>query len=157
SSPSCSSPPRSPRMCRVRGPFLVSGPPLLGAARADTDTVTIEDGTLAIASGCDAIPARLLPGRRGTRVRAASSACGEAPVRFAATIRCDCRKLHATVGSPPPSLLAHSHMPVERDDRRSALHKTFIGWRIGPHRRAIVDSSTVSGHRVGSREYLEEN
>src|SRR5437870_11374813 len=107
-------------MCRVRGRFLVSGPPLLGAARADTDTVTIEDGTLAIASGCDAIPARLLPGRRGTRVRAASSACGEAPVRFAASIRSDCRKLHATVGSPPPSLLAHSQ--ESRSLRPRILH-----------------------------------
>lgn len=80
------------------GEYAVSGEPLLEGA--DSDVITIADGTVAIASGCPAVPARIRETPRGRAVRAKWPSCGSAVrVRLRALVRPGCltmRGLFAT-------------------------------------------------------------
>jgi hypothetical protein len=81
------------------GRFVVPGPPLLEAGADGTDAVFVEAGGAAIASGCDATRARLVPRRRSTQVRALWPRCasGHRRVRLVGRIGSGCTELAATL------------------------------------------------------------
>ena len=86
----------APAQC-LDGDYVVVGAPLLsspGGAFA-RDVVTIADGTVAIASGCPAVPARFRTTERGTTIRATWPACGTRAqrVRFRAVVNKPCRTM----------------------------------------------------------------
>ena len=79
----------------VDGVYTVEGPPLLPTALTMVDAVEVADGSVAIRSGCPAVPARFLRTRRGIVVRAAWRRCGDLArcVRLRALIRAECAEM----------------------------------------------------------------
>ena len=72
----------------MNGRFVVQGAPLVGGGPANIDAVVVADEKVAIASGCDAIPARVKTVSVGARLRARWKSCAGlvGPVRLTATI-----------------------------------------------------------------------
>ena len=85
----------------VDGKYAVSGEPLLPAP--GVDVITIAGGTVAIASGCPAVPARIRETRRGFVVRAAWELCGSVGrVRLRALVRDGCHTMEGLFVSRRP-------------------------------------------------------
>ena len=85
--------------------YVVSGAPLLSSPGGafTSDVVTIANGTVAIASGCPAVVARIRRSPRGTRVRAVWPSCGTIQrVRLRATIDVLCATMHGVLTTRRP-------------------------------------------------------
>jgi hypothetical protein len=84
----------NPPAC-TSGVFSVIGRPLIPSPGFELpDLVTLEEGTIAIASGCPAAPVDILLTPRGTVVRATWTECGtKRRVRLRARIRPSCRTM----------------------------------------------------------------
>jgi hypothetical protein len=81
------------------GVFSVIGRPLIPSRSFDTpDLLTVEEGTIAIASGCPAAPLDILLTPKGTVIRATWAECGgKRRVRLRARIRPSCRAMSGVI------------------------------------------------------------
>jgi hypothetical protein len=89
------------------GEYVVGGDPLLSSAGSafvrDGDTIMIADGTVAIASGCAAVPASFRTTSRGTVVRASWRTCGSTlGVRLRAVVNKPCRTMRGRLVTRRP-------------------------------------------------------
>jgi hypothetical protein len=77
----------SPRARCPRGHFRVeAGTRLIATGVAPTEAIVVEDGAVALSSGCAAVPARITMTRRGTTLRARWTDCHGRALKLRATI-----------------------------------------------------------------------
>lgn len=93
------SPASPPRTC-PDAIFAFEGAPILTSPLSSTrtDAIVLDEGTVAIVSGCEAARASIQKGRNGWRVRVSWKECsGVTRVRLKATISPDCGQMTGTV------------------------------------------------------------
>jgi hypothetical protein len=91
------------------GTYVIDGSPIFPgtSTTAARDSITIDHGTVAIASGCDATPASIHEGRNGTYdIGASWRRCDQARrVHLKAKLSPDCRQLSGVVTSARPKMV----------------------------------------------------